>query len=193
MDKYFGDLKGILLWAIGNCRLLFVFVRAALAFILLVNLNFTTTYPRVYESGIQYAGLSPLNTSIAEGGQNLDVTSEFWWSFPSLMTDQASIAPVPPLTCSDSDPSCVSYFLPGTITQLVYSPSLHPVLKTNFTDATALVVIDAPGYQIDYTEIPGNETTLLSSECQVYGMPFAALLICLKDTEDGLIGGTVSY
>jgi len=174
---------------VDNCRLLFVLVRAALAFILLVNINFTTTYPHVYESGILYAGLSPLNTSIAEGGQNLDVTSEFWWSFPSLMTDQAAVAAVPPLTCSDSDPSCVSYFLPGTITQLVYNSSLPPILKTNFTDATALIVTDAPGYQIDYTEIPGNETTLLDSDCQVYGMPFAALLICLKNTEDGLIGG----
>jgi hypothetical protein len=165
-------------------------MRGVLAFILLANINFVTTYRTVFQSGILHAGLAPINSAIANGGLNLGATAEFWWSFPSLMTDQAAVTTVPPLTCSTSDDSCVSYFLPGTVTQIVYDPSLPPILKQNFTDAGALLVNDAPGYQIDYSSIASDELAVQVGDCQIYGMPWAALLICIRSIGNSLIGGT---
>ena len=191
MARESGHLKGVAFVLLANYWLLFVIIRAALTIILLSDINFITTYPPVYEYDIMQAGLPPINASLVAGGTNLDATAEFWWSFPSLMTDQAVITTVPPLTCSGSD-SCLSYFLPGPMTLVFYDDNL-PLTRANYSDATALLVNDAPGYQVEYSQVANDESTLQDTDCQLYGMPWAALLICIKNaTGSGLIGGALS-
>lgn len=123
-------------------------------------------------------------------GTNIGATSEFWWSFPSLMTDQAVITTIPPITCSN--PSCLSYFLPGAMTLVSFDDNLPPIGKDNYSDAYVFIVNNAPGYQIEYEDVPPDDLTLSlpDGDCQLYGMPWAAILICIKKIDNALIGGT---
>jgi hypothetical protein len=44
---------------------------------------------------------------------------------------------------------------------------------------------------MDSSSVPSDELTLVVDEdCKVYGMPYAALFLCVKDVEGGIIGGT---
>lgn len=157
-----------------NRRLLYAVMRGVLGVILFSNVSFTTTYPIVDQFGIAFAGLSPINASVITP-TDLDATTEFWWLFPSLMTDQAAIATVPPLTCSGS--SCVSYFIPGPI---VFDANMPQITNDNYSDATAWVVNDAPGYQIDYSSVTNEDPVLLpDDDCEPYGTDYAAILICV--------------
>jgi hypothetical protein len=159
-----------------------------MAIILLSDVSFKTSYHTVYESGIAHAGLSPINASLLASGFDFDATSEFWWSFPSLMTDQAVITLIPPVICSGS--FCQSYFLPGPMTTVVYDPDLPPVTKDNFSEANALIVYDAPGYQIEYSAVTDADPKLsVDDDCRLYGFAWSAFFICIKQAEVGLITG----
>jgi hypothetical protein len=168
--------------------LIFVVVRGALGVILLSDISFKTTYPEVYSSGITQAGLAPLNVSVTTIPDfNSDATAEFWWYFPSLMTDTARVTTIPPLTCST--PPCLSYFLPGSMGLVILDPELPPIGKNNFSDATAFIVNDAPGYQIEFTPVTTEDLPLEGNDCKIYGIPGAALQICVKAVGSELIGG----
>lgn len=167
-----------------DIRLFFTVLRGALAIILLSDISFHTTYPVISESTILHAGLSPLNTSIANlTGFNEDATSEFWGSFTSIMTDPA-VTTVPPLSCSG--PSCQAYFLPGTMSIVDFGPSLEPIQKDNFT---VFIVNDAPGYQIEYSPVTTADPPLVDTDCEIYGVPWAAIQICIKKAQIGFISG----
>jgi hypothetical protein len=171
-----------------DLRLIFVVVRGALGVILLSDISFKTTYPAVYSSGITQAGLAPLNVSVTTLPQfNSDATTEFWWYFPSLMTDTARVTTIPPLICST--PPCLSYFLPGSMGLVILDPELPPIGKNNFSDATAFIVNDAPGYQIEFTPVTTQDLPLEGNDCKIYGIPGAALQICAKAVGSELIGG----
>jgi hypothetical protein len=115
---------------------------------------------------------------------DLDATSEFWWEFPSLMTDQGAITAVSPFACSDS--SCLSYFIPGPVVGLNIS-----VPKDSFPDLTAWMV-NAPGYQIDYSPVTNSSGTFnLTANCKLYGMNWAAIFICIKSSGFSFLGGTI--
>lgn len=168
-----------------DVRLFYTLIRGILGIILLFNLSFITTYPVVHQLGIANAGLSPINSSVITP-TDLDATAEFWWLFPSLMTDQAAIVMVPSLTCSGS--SCLSYFIPGPI---VFDPNMPPITDDDFPGATAWAV-DAPGYQIDYSPVTTEDPILLpQNDCEPYGIDYAAILICVKQTGSSIIGGTL--
>jgi hypothetical protein len=167
-------------------RLIYFALRGAVGIVLLSDVSFQTTYPVVYECGIMQAGLSPINASVITPF-DLDATSEFWWSFPSLLTDQAVVTTILPLTCSG--PSCLSYFLPGPMTAVLFDPNLPTIGKNNFSEANAYIVKDAPGYQIDYSSITANDPNLDDGDCKIYGMAWAALFICVKEVGNGIIGG----
>lgn len=107
------------------------------------------------------------------------------------MTDQAVVTMIPPLTCTGS--SCLSYFIPGPITVVKFDSNSPPIGKDNFSDATAFIVNDAPGYQIEYSPVTSEDPPLLEIDCQMYGMPFAALLICVKQVGNSMIGGALNH
>jgi hypothetical protein len=192
MDTFFGGLRGkkSSSRSYSNCRILFALLRASLAIILLSNVSFETTYSGVYESTIIRAGLAPLNASIAKlSSLKSEVTPNFWWYFPSLMTDNSKVVSVPPVTCSGT--SCLSYFLPGSVPLIVFDSGLPQIGKDNFTDATTFVVNMAPGYQIEYYPVTNDDPVLTIDDCQVYGTTAAAIQICVKEGIDGMIGGTI--
>jgi hypothetical protein len=182
----FGGFKGTALKMWLTFRILYFVLRAVLAVILLSDISIVPTYPVVYTSGIAQAGLSPINSSVITPLDS-DATTQFWWLFPSLMTDQAAVTTTTPLTCSGS--LCLSYFLPGPMTVVLFDKTMPPIEKENFTEANAYIVHDAPGYQIDYSPVLATDPALQEDDCQQYGMPWAAIVICVKQVGDGFIGG----
>ena len=185
----YGDSKGTinLNFDNTNSRLLFFLICGVLGIILLSDVTFKATYPEVYQSDVLRAGLSPLNASIlSQAGFSSTAISEFWWYFPSVMTNSAILTSTPPLTCSD--PACFSCFLPGGMGIVEFDTNLPTIGKDNFSDATAFVVNDAPGFQIEYSPIDGD-LVLEEDDCRVYGTDTVALQICVKQTASGLVGG----
>jgi hypothetical protein len=98
------------------------------------------------------------------------------------MTDQAAIIAVPPLTCSGS--SCLSYFVPGPI---VFD-DMTTVSNDSFPDAIAWIV-NAPGYQIDYSPVTSDDPPFSENYCQTYGVDWAAIVICTKQVGASLLAG----
>jgi len=100
------------------------------------------------------------------------------------MTGQGAITMVSPFACFDS--SCLSYFIPGPIV----GPNIS-VLKDSFSDLTTWIV-DALGYQIDYSPVTNNSGTFNSTaDYKLYGMYWAAIFICIKSTGFSFLGGTI--
>jgi hypothetical protein len=75
------------------------------------------------------------------------------------------------------------------MTVVLFDKKLPPIEKENFTEANAYIVHDAPGYQIDYSPVLATDPALQDDDCQNYGMPWAAIVICVKQLGDGFIGG----
>ena len=150
-------------WALH--RLVFVLIRGTIGIILLSDLTFTTTYPIVFQSRILNAGLSPLNASVLTPF-DADAVSEFWWNFPSLMTDQAITKTITPLTCTN----CTSYFFPGAMMTVEFDPGLPDIGRQNFSQAGVFIVNDAPGYQIDFAQVGPDYPPFVEDDCKVYGM-----------------------
>jgi len=172
-----------------NQRLLFVLIRGTLGVILLSDISITTTYPEVYQSAVLRAGLGPLNATLTTlPGFSSDSTSEFSWYYPAILTNTAIVTTIAPQTCSGN--ACQSYFLPGSISIIEYDPTLPEIGKENYTEANGLIVNDAPGYQIEYSKIDG-ELVLDEGDCRLYGVPSAALQICVRQNGTALIGGIV--
>jgi hypothetical protein len=77
------------------------------------------------------------------------------------------------------------------MTYVVPDPTPPPIGKDNFTMASTYIINNAPGYQIEYSTVTNEDIQLIVDlDCKVYGMPWAALLICVKNVGTGLIGGT---
>jgi hypothetical protein len=164
-------------------------VKVLIGIILLSDISIRPAYQEVFQSGVARAGLSPINASLVDiSGFDTVATASFWWSFPSLMTNTAEIATIPPLTCSGS--SCLSYFLPGPITLLLFDEALPMIETSDFQEADVLIVNDAPGYQLEFSQPTGNDSKLnLNTDCRPYGISWAMIIICIKKVGNSLIGG----
>jgi hypothetical protein len=134
----------------------------------------------------QWAGLRPLIISINLPNFDLNSTSEFWWYYTAVMTNSAIVTTIPPFAYFE--PDCISYFLPNELDIIEPDLELLVIGKRNYTDANALIVNDAPGYQIEYA-VPSHGFVLDEEDCRVYGIPGTALQICVKQNENSLLGG----
>ena len=74
----------------------------------------------------------------------------------------------------------------------VYSIFPRPGSYQQFPEATAYVVNDAPGYQIEFYPISSSDPQLMTGDCQVFGTPFSALQICIEKVDSHLIAGNIS-
>lgn len=84
-----------------------------------------------------------------------------------------------------SQQSCQSYFIPGPV---VTDPTMPPGPTINGSDGTVLIVNDVPGYQIDYSPVTSDDPILLPDvDCNLYGMEWAAIQICVKQVGTSLI------
>lgn len=170
-------------------RLFFVFLRGALAVLLLADINFETTQHPVYQFPITRSGLSPLNTSLINTDQfNITATAQFWWYFPAILSDSLAVQPVTPLNCTGDQ--CKSFFFPGSMRNILLDPKLPPIGSNEYPGANSYMQNDAPGYQIDYAPLDPSDPTFSPTDCQVFGIDMMAIQICLKTTQSSLLAGT---
>jgi hypothetical protein len=76
---------------------------------------------------------------------------------------------------------------------VVQDPDLPAIDQGNFSDGTAIIVNDAPGYQIEYSPVTTTDPEVLSTDCRIYGVDGAALIICIKSAGSSLIAGNALY
>jgi hypothetical protein len=170
-------------------RLFLVVLRIALGVLLLSDISFQSTYNEVYNFSVSSAGLSPLNTTIAKGtfDFNSKATAQFWWFYSSLLTDTQNVRAVAPLNCSGQ--LCDSYFMPGRAVNIVRDPSEPSVTTENLTDATALIQYDAPGYQVEFSQIDPPSPAMTLNDCRLYGISDVAIQICMMKEDSSFLAG----
>jgi hypothetical protein len=162
-------------------RLLLTSLRAALAVLLLSNVNFQSTYREIQDYPLEQAGLTSMNTSLLQDpGFKYFATSDFWWHFPSMM---AYNRPVTPLRCSGE--SCQAFYFPGPLSAMRFRPELS-MTDADFPAGTTFIQKNAPGYQIEFSPIDEKTDPPIdpTSDCQIFGIPVVAVRLCLKENND---------
>jgi hypothetical protein len=173
-------------------RIFFLVLRGVLGILLLSDISFKSTYPPAYQFPIASAGMAPLNTSVINAPLfNQTATADFWWYFPALLTDNKRIKGVPPPDNCTAEDACLSYFLPGSMSSIKYDNNTVPITQNQYSKAIAYIQNDAPGYQIDFRQIDrvNDPSIIMDIDCQVYGVPAAAIQICLKKVNQSLLAG----
>ena len=172
----------VALWTYSHRSVFFTLLRGALGVVLLSNISFNSAYHGVSLFPVT-AGLSLINASIADQLTSNLAAVTFASYYRSILLDNTHVIRIPPLSCSGDD--CFSYFLPGGLDSIFPRPSSYQ----QFPAATAYVVNDAPGYQIEFYPISSSDPQLMTGDCQVFGTPFSALQICIKKVDSNLIAG----
>ena len=179
-----GVLNGFLLTALLINRILFLVLRAALGVILLAKVNFKTTWYAQYSYPISLGGVPPIDPSLQQipnwAQRASNVVMNVW---PSILVDPTIVTPVPPYVCSGSD--CISLFCPGG-TGAVANNSVWD--KKTYAQATAIVLNDAPGYQIEFTaltNVPPDPTAV----CHSYATSSLGIQICIQTDGSQIIAG----
>lgn len=186
----FGESRGTHVFALVLIRIIFMMLRVALAVILLSDISIEPSYTEVYQSPVLDAGLSPINTSIANSYDfNELALPEFWWYFNTILSDTRNVRVVEPLSCPQGQ-VCTSYFLPGSPGKIVPDLSQPDLTPENFTNAISFIQHDAPGYQLDFSPIQSDVPPMVLSDCRLYGTSQFALEICLKSVNTSFIAGT---
>lgn len=110
----------------------------------------------------------------------------FWAWFYGVLVSPNYATFIPPTKCSGAN--CASYFLPGPI--YVVEPSSSTF--QDHTDATAFIVDDSIGYQIEFYP-PLSTDNLENAKCETYGIDTvnvsAAYILCMKQSGNDLIVG----
>ena len=167
-------------------------LRLALGVLLLSDISFELTYRTVNQFPVAQAGLSALNTTLLYIPQlNLNSTAAeiFWWVYPSLLADGKLSRPLAPLTCSGE--GCVSYFLPGALSNVVFETDMANITNSDYPTATTFIQNDAPGYQIDFYPIDeSKDPPVTLDDCRVFGIPSNAIQLCLKAINNSFLAGT---
>lgn len=163
----------------------FLLLHLGLGFALLAEVSFQVTWTDVVSTvHFNNAGLSPFNTSIIdlEGLNNLPVF--FWATFPSVLSDGRYVTSAPPYTdACKSNSTCTSIFLPGGRSLLSPAPTRQNA------SATALVVHDAPGAQIEFYAMSPSDPPLSTTDCHVYGYAGQGIQLCVKSVGNDFIAG----
>ena len=120
----------------------------------------------------------------------LDLTPSvlFWYFYSGVLSNNLYGTAVAPQFCSIDEPSCFSIFYPGGMSTIYPSPS-------NLQNATesALVVYDAPGYQLEYYR-PTTTPRFDPNDCRVYlTYTVLGIGICMKQEGNELIAGKIPH
>jgi len=127
---------------------------------------FFRAYPfnrHILESAV-LAGLAPINASIFDDSSANLATVTFALYYRSILVDGSHVVRIPPHSCSGNQ--CFSYYFPGGL------GNIFPRFRVHITpnpDATAYIVKDAPGYQVEFYPISTADPGLRLDDCQVFG------------------------
>ena len=178
---------------IVNTRITLTFLRSILGILLLSDVSFLPTYHNIHQFHVLQAGLSEMNSTLLDiPGFNETAPELFWWYFPSILADGQFGSTVEPISCSGT--SCTSYFLPGSLSTIIFDPTLPNITGSDYPSATSYMQNNAPGYQLDFSpmdEAPDPPMTL--DDCHVYGLTQIAVQVCLKKSNSSLLAGKYIY
>ena len=79
--------------------------------------------------------------------------------------------------------------MPGRAVNIVRDPSEPSVTTENFTDATALIQYDAPGYQVEFSQIQATSPAMTLNDCRLYGISDVAIQICMMNENSSFLAG----
>src|SRR6266536_5802595 len=130
------------------------------------------------------AGLAPYDFAIdalfshaslsAIDGIPLSVVNFYFMAFTyGFLSAPRFATEISPVTCSDSN--CTSVFLPGGL-ELVRragpnggGPNTTLFDHQQFDDSTAILINNAPGYQLEFSQIEGASPFNFTTDCNTYG------------------------
>lgn len=141
------------------------------------------------------AGIAPLNATLLEGYYQTSVMAIYFATYTSTILGSSNfVTGIDPVLCSGSN--CTSIFLPGGIfnTRRVY-PNVQPNLNVTLLsdslldNVPAIVIKDAPGYQVEFAPINKN-FSFLRNNCSMYGQTQGeGLYVCLASQNSTLMAG----
>lgn len=150
---------------------------------LLSDVSIQTTWSNtVQDFSIVSAGLSPLNSSLA---QAYPISAIFWAYYPCIFSDGTTVFSVPANSCSGAN--CFSYFFPGGADAIVPNPAS----QTAHPEASGIVVHNTPEYQMEFYPLSSSDSLSLT-DCTIYGWNGGAVQICVKQSGNDLITGISS-
>jgi len=111
-----------------------------------------------------------LDMFLADTSRAVDITP------PNLRTVPCILAPgqITGIPCERT------YFMAG----VEFTPR---VLDNGTTDEQVILAKDQQGYILNYKEQPGDMEFDLETECEVYGFPFAAFNLCMRNAADNIL------
>jgi len=167
-------------------RIFFLCLRSLLGFILLSEISIKSTYHDILTFGLQTAGLTPINATLAED----DITRlVFWYNLPNFIPNSKYVVPIDPISCSGS--GCNAYFAPGGLEDILLENYTNPEIPLEYyPEADSYLQKDAPGYQIEFdSSVAGLELSV--DDCRVYGTQDLAIAVCIKSDKDSIVMGSL--
>ena len=138
------------------------------------------------------AGLSPVNSSFIDSIPS-SVMSVYLtqWSYGIIATSKF-VTGISSQTCKGSD--CTAVFLPGGVeTARMRTGNLNSTLLngTLFSDSQAILISDAPGYQLEFSSIDLGYA-FDPANCTVFGKERGeGFMLCLASHEYTLLAGAL--
>jgi hypothetical protein len=142
-----------------------------------------------------YAGLAPITkelslSSLIETVIPSDAINFYYMTFCySLLSDNRFSLAIQPISCSG--PSCSSFFLPGGAA-IVRDQNETDFLFNGheWTGETAVLIHNAPGYQMEFYPAPQGWRYNSTTDCVAYGQSEGeGLYICLANDGPNLVAG----
>jgi hypothetical protein len=162
----------------GSMFLFLVNVMVGIA--LLSNIGVVKSWRSVETIDISSAGLSAVNTLIAD---EIDALNVWGWIY-SLLPSPNYVLPVTPTRCTLAN-NCESYYLSGAMTN-VNPPTVD---FTNHSEATIFIVENSIGYLLEFFPPEAGEGFDITAECGTYGVQEFAYYICLQQAGNSLLAG----
>jgi hypothetical protein len=178
-----------------NCRAAHIVIGLLLSVLLFSNINIETTYVRVGPIEKVLSGMAVFNISFVSLLPP-NHSMGFMMGFTDLLINPERSKAIPPTNpiCQDHGNQCFSYVFPGSLVEtdiITENQTLLSGLDLDTRGSTALVVQDAPGYQLEYFPIPSEGQYLFDeSNCRLFnGSSQNVVRICLKNINNTLLAG----
>jgi hypothetical protein len=160
--------------------LFFIVIHTIVGIALLTNVSFRTSWQVIQQVPLHGAGLGPLDP----WETNDYGAAFFWYFFSGVLSDPSVVTTIPPHSCSGSE--CLSLYFPGGTNTI----SPHPATLKKSEEASAFIVFNAPGYNVEFYPSKQEAVFNTSTDCRSYTVSkLRGLGLCVKRQGDYFIGG----
>lgn len=126
-------------------------------------------------------GYGNFNISRVYGTDPNSVVLSFLLRTASFLISATTVASIPPFTaaCKLAGPNCISIVMPGEMPSGVYN--------TTSDSESVYIVIDAPGYQLEF--YIDSTASFSEADCHIYGAGTTPLALCFRNINNTLSFG----